>query len=131
MQDVENIKKYVDEWAYDMKLNGVKNDGVTNIEVINQSIEMILATPRGSRLFNLSFGSDFSLRIFDNATKPYLERVLKDTIKSIERWEDRITIIKSGVKLNMNKDANMLALTIPYIINDRKISGEFSKIIRK
>ena len=131
MQDIEKIKQYADEWAFDMKLNGIKSDGLINTDVIDQSIEMILATPLYSRLFNLSFGSNFSLRIFDNASPSTLKQVMRDTLDAIERWEDRILITRTDVSLDIQTDTNTIVLTIPYTIKNREISGTFSKSIRQ
>lgn len=118
-------------WAYDMSINGNLNPEIVNEDVINQSIEMILATPINSRLFNLNFGSMFSLRIFDNLDVDFLKNIITDTVKAIERWEDRITIIPSKVKLIANNDQHSVKLSISYIIKQTNTVGEFSKIIMK
>jgi len=131
MLNEEKIKQYASDWAYDMEIKALKGDGIRNESVINQSIEMILATPITSRLFNLAFGSNFSLRIFDNMSVDYLQQVLNDTIESIKRWEDRIIVIEDQVKLEANVDTNSITLTIPYVIKEREVLGVFSKVIRK
>lgn len=131
MINIENIKKYADNWANDASYNLYSVVEIVNEEVINQSIEMILATPLRSRLFNLNFGSNFSLRIFDNMSPDYLQTVIDDTINRIEMWEDRIIIIKESVNLSVNPDSHEMFLTIPYIIKDRKTKGSFSKYIKE
>ena len=131
MENQDDLKEYIGEWAYDMSLKPLKGDGVVNVDVINQSIEMILTTIRGSRLFNLSFGSDFSLRIFDNIDADYLNRVIDDTVVDIQRWEDRIIILEKEVRLTAYPDKNMIHLSIPYIIKNVNILGEFSKFIKQ
>ena len=131
MLNEERIKEYAGEWAYDLAIGSLKSDGLVNEDVINQSIEMILATPIGTRLFNLSFGSNFSLRIFDNMSETYLRRVLEDTLNAISTWEDRIIVIEEDVELIANPDTNSISLTIPYLILERNILGTFSKIIRQ
>ena len=131
MQDKEIIRKYADVWASDMEIKALKSDGITNIDVINQSIEMILATTPGTRLFNLSFGSRFSLRVFDLGTPEAMQRLLADTVKAIERWEDRILILKKSVEVRLRSDDNTIELTIPYFVKETQIPGVFSKIIRQ
>ena len=131
MLNEDKIKQYASEWAYDMKIQGLQGDGLVNADVINQSIEMILATPPTSRLFNLAFGSNFSLRIFDNMNPDYIQMVWDDTVEAIKRWEDRIIIIEEEVQILANPDSNTLKLTIPYIIKERELLGIFSKVIRK
>ena len=131
MFNTENIKKYADTWEMDMSTQALKTPEIYNEDVINQSIEMILSTPLGSRLFNLGFGSNFSYRIFDNMNEGYLEQVINDTVKAIQRWEDRIVILEDDVRLTAYPDDNAFHLLIPYFMNDRNIRGVFSKIIRE
>jgi len=131
MLNEEKIKDFANVWATDMPIKALNGSILINEDVINQSIEMILATPKGSRLFNLYFGSDFSLKLFDNMSKRVLNDLVEDTIKQITLFEDRITIIKSLVELNVDYNENTIILTIPYIINERNISGVFSKTIRE
>jgi phage baseplate assembly protein W len=104
---------------------------IVNEEVINQSIEMILATPIASRLFNLNFGSNFAYRVFDNMGPEYLQTVMEDTVERIKQWEDRIIIIERNVVLTVSPNNNSVKLVIPYIIKQRNIKGEFSKIVKQ
>ena len=131
MINVTQIKKYSDDWALDASYNLFSTVEIKNIEVINQSIEMILATPIGTRLFNLNFGSNFSIRIFDNMNPSYLQTVIDDTVNKIEMWEDRILVLKDDVNLSVNPDSNEMFLTIPYIIKARNIKGSFAKYIKE
>lgn len=106
-----------EKWAYDIPLDTFKKGGeIYNYDVINQSIEMVLSSLLGRRLFNRGFGSDFPNRVFDNMTVTYGERLIDDTVKAIKRWEDRIFIIEDEVKLVLAPDQNMASLEIPYII---------------
>lgn len=129
MLNIDNIKTYADDWAYDTPIKLMNSPEILNEDVINQSIEMILATPRGSRLFNINFGSNFSLHIFDNMSIGGIEYIMEEAIDDIERWEDRITILRKEVKVNANIDTHTITLTIPYVIKRRGVKGEFSKII--
>ena len=131
MINVTQIKKYSDDWALDASYNLYSVVEIKNVEVINQSIEMILATPIGTRLFNLNFGSNFSIRIFDNMNPSYLQTVIDDTVNKIEMWEDRILVLKDDVNLSVNPDSNEMFLTIPYIIKARNIKGSFAKYIKE
>lgn len=124
-----NIFKYANNWAYDLDKDMLTNGEVKDIDVINQSIEMILTTLRGERLFNPTFGSDFKLRIFDSMDEEFLERLIDDTVGAIQRWETRITIIEDKVKLIINPDNNSAFISIPYIINERNLKAEFNKKI--
>ena len=129
MIDENIIKEYSYTWATDMAIRALKGSVIINEDVINQSIEMILGTPKGSRLFNLYFGSDFSLRLFDNITSSALNSLLDVALKDIMRFEDRIRILGDDVRLVARTDQNTIELTIPYIIKERNIIGVFNKHI--
>ena len=131
MLNIEKIPQYVDNWAYDIPIKSLSRGEIVNTDVINQSIEMILATPRGSRLFNISYGSNFTLRVFDNMNEGSLEKLIDDTIVAINRWENRIIILEDQVQLTVDTDKHTIHLLIPYIIKQRQIKGEFSKIIKQ
>jgi len=129
--NLERIKKYADDWAFDLEIQLKKSGEIKNADVINQSIELILMTLPGERLFNPSFGSNFKLRLFDNMTVEFLERLLDDTVNAIKRWEDRITIIEPDVKLIINPDGNSAFIFIPYIIKERQLKADFQRKITK
>jgi phage baseplate assembly protein W len=124
-----NVFKYSDNWAYDLDKNMCTNGEITNVDVINQSIEMILTTLRGERLFNTSFGSNFKLRLFDNINNEFLENLIDDTVNAIKKWETRITIIEDEVRLYVEPDNNKVTISIPYIINALRLKAEFKKKI--
>lgn len=125
----EQIKKYADDWAFDLEIQLRKSGEIKNVDVINQSIEMILMTLPGERLFNPTFGSDFQLRLFDTIDRDMLEQLIDDTVGAIKRWEDRIIIIEAEVKLSINPDNNSASIYIPYIIKDRKLKAAFNRKI--
>lgn len=129
MLNQEKLKEYANIWADDLDKHALRVGEIDNVDVINQSIEMILATPLGSRLFNIGFGSNFSLRVFENMGVSTMEMLLEDTLESIARWEDRIVIIREDVKLQADVDRNTITLTIPYYLKQRRIMGEFTKVI--
>lgn len=124
-----NIKNYADDWANDLHIDNFSKGDIVNVDVINQSIELILSTLRGERLFNPAFGSDFQLRIFDTIDPKFLEKLIDDTVEAIKKWETRITIIESQVKLTIKPDLNTVNIFIPYIINGRNIKASFEKKI--
>ena len=128
--NVDNLNLIAKNWAYDLPIRALSQPLIVNEDVINQSIEMILATPLTSRLFNINFGSNFTYRIFDNMDIHYIDRVIDDTITSIKKWEDRITIIDADVAVNVDTETHTVSLTIPYYINNRRVKGEFSKMIK-
>lgn len=127
--NLERIKKYADDWAFDLDIELRKSGEIKNVDVINQSIELILMTLPGERLFNPTFGSDFQLRLFDTMDEEFLERLLDDTVSAIKRWENRIIIIENEVRLNINADNNSAYIYIPYIIKERQLKATFQRKI--
>ena len=130
MINEEKIAAYAKDWAFDMGIRALSDTDIKNVDVINQSIEMILATPQGSRLFNLGFGSRFSLFVFDNMTEGTLGGLLDVILVDIKKWEDRIYILEDQVRIIGNQESNSIELYMPYIMYDRNIPGEFYKKIQ-
>lgn len=126
----EKIKKYSDDWAFDLDIN-LKKGEIKNVDVINQSIEIILSTLPGERLFNPLFGSNFKLKIFETIDENFLERLIDDTVNAIKRWETRINIIERDVLLTVEPDDNSVLIYIPYIINERQLKSAFYRKITK
>tara|TARA_Y100000310_G_C20704363_1_gene833716 strand:+ start:1745 stop:2134 length:390 start_codon:yes stop_codon:yes gene_type:complete len=124
----ERITKFSDTWAYDLDKELTRGE-ITDVDVINQSIEAILSTLPGERLFNPQFGSNFQLRIFDTMDEDFLETLIDDTVGALQRWESRITIIEEDFRINIFTDSNSVDIFIPYIINERRLKAAFERKI--
>ena len=132
-QDVLDVQlvgePYIDNWAYDISKD-VKDEGeVLNDKAINVSIENILSTLRGERLFAPYFGSTLPIQIMEQIDVFQAENLLDELLFSIDLWEDRITIIKSEIILNILTNENSMTLILPYIINRNGLTGKFSRKI--
>lgn len=92
-------------------LNG---DGIVElIDDIDQSIRIILKTPKGSDLLRPTFGSD-AFQYIDypvNLVVPYLVR---ETFQAIQKWETRCT----PVKVIPDIDGSHIALRIQWKLSD-------------
>lgn len=115
------------KFAYDLSNDIVNQGEIWDIDVINQSIEMIIGTSYGERIFNIGFGSPLSLSLFENMNNSQAEKMLDGVISAIKTWEDRITILENDVRL-ITQD-NGYILRIPYIINKSNLKSIFQKKI--
>jgi len=67
------------------------------IEDIEQSIEVILLTPKGAKIFEPDFGSEL-LSYLDRPAPRYIPKIVAEVWKAIQRWEPRVNLLKVEVK---------------------------------
>ncbi len=118
-----------DIFAYDIDKDVKEIGEVSNENAINNSIENILLTGYGERIFLPYFGSPLGLVVFESLNNVNGEKILDEILNAIKRWETRITIIEREVELNILKDQNTITLVIPYIINRSGLKSTFSRKI--
>jgi phage baseplate assembly protein W len=118
-----------DRYAYDISKNVISDGEIWDEDVISQSIEMIISTMFGERLFNPFFGSPLHSYLAEGVTRKTADRLLNSVLTAIKRWEDRITIIEDGVELVVSTDGHTIRLRIPYSINKSQIISTFDKKI--
>lgn len=119
------VRKIDKTWAIDISKETKSKGEVTNEKAINQSIEGILSTYFGERLFNLGFGSVLPTALFNTFTESQGEDLLTRLIETIEAYEDRITIQQDAARLYI-KD-NVMRLIIPYFLNRENITSVFDR----
>ena len=122
--------QYTQSWAYDLAKNVITDGEVYDSDAIEQSIENIIATIFGERLFFSEFGSSLSFVLFENVDARSAETVLDNVIDSVKRWEKRITISSKDCRLNIDSDNNSLSFKLPYTINTSNIKNVFERRIR-
>lgn len=124
-----NTRELSDNWAYDLHKEPITNGEIWDGDVINQSIEMILSTSPGERVFNPYFGSGLIYKIFEIMTDDQAEEIIDLSVAAIKRWEDRIIVLENEVRLYRQFDKNLLVIYIPYIIKRTGIKSSFQKKI--
>jgi len=67
------------------------------IEDIEQSIEVILTTPKGSKIWEPEFGCDL-LSYIDKIAPNVIPRLIAEIWDAIERWEDRVKLLNVDVE---------------------------------
>ena len=121
------LKSISDKWAYDIAKNPINTGEIWDVNVIDQSIEMILGTLIGERLFNTSFGYGLQYRIFNIASPEEAENILDEVAQAIKKWEDRIVLIESQMKIIADVDQHVVVILIPYMIKRTGIRSIFKK----
>jgi phage baseplate assembly protein W len=116
-------------YAYDLSKKVLTKGEVHNEDAINTSIENILSTSYGERIFMPDFGSPLVSMLFENLTPATGDQLISDVIRSIEKWEDRIFIYHARVTMQLLLDNNTVILSIPYSIIQNNTTGTFKKKI--
>jgi len=122
-------REYSSWWAYDIAKKVVSKGEVFDKDVIDKSIEMILTTYPTERFFNPSFGSLLLARVFEVITNEDAEALLDDVATAIKRFEDRVILIESKMRIDFSPDDGYVILTIPYVIKRSGLRSKFQKKI--
>ncbi len=64
---------------------------------IEQSILMILNTPKGSRIFRPEFGAELEALLFEPMNEDTAQKIRYQIISSVEQWETRIRLQSTEV----------------------------------
>ena len=75
----------------------------SNLEVIMQSIYVILNTPKGSRVWQPEFGCGVMQYIWDLADDKTIDKMRAEIESALSRWEPRIDINSITVTLSPYK----------------------------
>lgn len=121
---------YSDSFAYDASNKILSKGEVFDYDAINQSIENILSTGYGERLFNPYFGSILGNILFEGMNKGRLNGTIGSLIKEIYIWENRVVFIEEGCRFDLDEDNNTAILNLVYIIKRSGIKSTFKRKIR-
>jgi phage baseplate assembly protein W len=97
-------------------------------KAIAQSIESIIMTQKGERVYQPKFGSFLNAEMFKKLTPNNAESVLYRLIDLIKMWEKRITILENDCSMNIDNSTSTLYLNIVYVIN---VIGEVDSFNKK
>ena len=103
-------------WAYDIGLNAASTPEVSNESAIAQSIEMIMATVIGERLFS-GFGTNIIGYVFNAILSGSGEALLNAVTDAVRLYEKRVTIVDSACQAIINPDQHYVIVVIAYTIN--------------
>jgi len=125
-------KLYSDSFAYDLANDVLTKGELYDYDVINQSIENILTTGFGERLFNPYFGSSLGNYLFEGMSNDFLNgsSLIKKLIDEISIWENRITFKQNECSIIADPDNNSIVLKLTYYVNKTNIKNVFKRKIR-
>ena len=94
----------------------------TGIDVIYQSIYLILSTRLGERFNNPEFGSKLFNLLFEPRDEFLNSLIRMHVVDAIKRWERRITITAVDIQ---EVDEHQLNVKINFIINKTRSEGSY------
>lgn len=119
---------FLNNFALDLNKKVLTNVDSVDKDVIHQSLEAILLTGVGERVFE-DFGSFLQTILFHRLDENNAENLLDEIISTISRYETRITISSELCALNISRQTHTIRLKIVYFINSDGAIGEFNKKI--
>jgi phage baseplate assembly protein W len=119
----------IKNYAYDVSKNITDEGEVIDSDAINQSLENILLTNFGERVFMPSFGSNLLAMLFEAGTAERLTTIYSDLLDQIQRWENRVTVSKAASSLYFDGANNTVYIKIDYSIRKTGLNGSLRKKI--
>lgn len=121
-----------DHFSYDLSNDILTKGELFDYDVINQSIENILSTSFGERLFNPYYGSSLANQLFEGMNNNFLNGsgIIKKLIDEISIWENRVTFILSECFFTPDPNNNLVDLQLSYVVNKTQIRNTFKRKIR-
>ena len=97
-------------------------DIATGVDVINQSIRLILGTRIGERYNNNEFGSNINDLIFEPNDLILKDLLYYSIVSALQRWEKRITILDINFD---EQNEHLIHIVINYKINSTHTVGSY------
>lgn len=103
-------------FALDLSKQPFTKVQVIDKDAISQSMEAIIMTSKGERVFKPNFGSTLTANIFKLMTERKGEEILDYLISLLRLYEKRITIYDDKCTIDIDTDRHILTLNIAYSI---------------
>ena len=100
---------------------------VTNVAVVQTSIDNILGTSQGERVFLPEFASNLRGMVFDPIDKNLANRLSEEIRTGIEIWDPRVTVV--GVDFKEDSDNNFVQITVRFNIKSYTETFNYSTVI--
>jgi phage baseplate assembly protein W len=118
---------FIDNYAIDLSKKSISVSDVYDSQALLQSVENIILTIPGERVFQLDFGSPLMTTTFRNINEQNGERLLDAIIDAINKFEPRVRVISSKCVLQLIPSQNSLNIVIPFIIIKSGAYLEYTK----
>src|SRR5579863_5870565 len=96
------------DWSLELDTPDEPGSGLGNVvqglDDVNQCIQIILTTPRGSDPLRPTFGADV-WRYIDAPINAAIPAVVREVTEAILRWEPRVTLVSINVTFVLGGDA--------------------------
>lgn len=93
---------------------------------INQSIQIILDTPKGDRLLMPEFGSRIQYLRFDPLDKILMDKIDQYVREDLREWEKRIIVTRVEFQDSPDlRDRNILMVKVHYKLINSDIDGNY------
>jgi len=106
---------FINGYAIDLSKNSLTDSDVYDAKALIQSVENILLTIPGERVFEPGFGSPLMATVFKNLNTESGEKLLDSLISSINRFEPRVRVLPKQCGLEINQAQNKLTISIVFI----------------
>lgn len=118
---------FIDNYAIDLSKKSLSVSDVYDSQALLQSVENIILTIPGERVFQLDFGSPLMTTTFRNINEQNGERLLDAIIDAINKFEPRVRVISSKCILQLIPSQNSLNIVIPFIVIKSGAYLEYTK----
>jgi len=112
----------------DINQNISESNSLIDIKSIRQSINNLLETRKGTRLFLSEYGTDIESYLFDPMDFSVAFQIYVEITNAIARWEPRVTLDHSQTKVVTDPDKHIYWLTLSYKVNGLG-DGKFEQVI--
>lgn len=107
---------FIDNFAIDLSKKALTTTDVYDNDAIMQSVQNIILTIPGERVFQPEFGSILMASVFRNLNNSSGEKLLDSVISSIERFEQRVKVVSDECQLIINTRENSVTIVISFYI---------------
>ena len=95
------------DWSLELDASGEPGSGIGSVvqglSDVNQCIQIILTTPKGSDPLRPTFGADV-LRYIDAPINSAIPAIVREVTEAITRWEPRVTVVSISAMPVLGED---------------------------